>query len=134
MSDGADADECLGGPALIHGLVAFSHVVEADFVVEDPARVDVPGYDIAEQLRDVAADRRDAAAQPDVPEDAPTATPQSHGPSSSAEPPRDWPPGSPRRPPSAVPRQEPTPVAASGVGHDCLVPTMDCHADEPDEP
>src|SRR5205823_10572430 len=55
--------ECL---AFVHRAVAVGDLVEADDPVEDAARIDAAFEDIRQQLLDVGAHRRGAAAHADV--------------------------------------------------------------------
>src|SRR6476660_3627639 len=62
----ADDEQRLDGPALVHGGVGVSDVVEVGRVVEDKTGVDASGEDVVEQLGDVPACGRDAALDADV--------------------------------------------------------------------
>src|SRR3712207_1623519 len=63
---GSGPDQDLDRLAVGHRPVAVGHAVEADGAVEDAARLDRAGEDVGQQLLDVGAHRRGAAADLDV--------------------------------------------------------------------
>ncbi len=57
------------GPALVHGAVAFSHLIERKRQVEDPAGVDLTVPHEVDKFWEVAPHRRGTAVEMDVGEE-----------------------------------------------------------------
>src|SRR5918994_1568951 len=53
--------------SLVHRPVGLGSLVQRKGEVEDPAGLDPPRHDVLQQLWEVAADRREASAEADVP-------------------------------------------------------------------
>src|SRR5439155_11756513 len=62
----SELDQELDRLAVVHGPIAVRDFVERAGAVEDEARLDLAFEDVGQQLFDVGADRRGAAAQGDV--------------------------------------------------------------------